>query len=111
LRVHDDPGRHIAPLIGQDRRSRREQTRRGWKHRLTLGEADKQVGQYEGAGDNSYRSSSVKVLAGLAAYPWALCAYRSRLATIECNYGGANAIAGNAAVDVHRRGADCLWRR
>ena len=78
---------------------------------ITLGAADEQIGQCEGAGENSYRGSEVKVLVRLAADPWALCAYRSRLATIECNYGGANAIAGNAAVDVHRRGADCLWRR
>lgn len=40
--------------------------------RLMLGEADKQVGRYAGAGDNSYRSSVVKPLAGLAADPWAL---------------------------------------
>ena len=39
---------------------------------LTLGEADKQVVQYTGAGENSYRSSAVRPLAGLAAYPWAL---------------------------------------
>src|SRR5690606_12728250 len=39
---------------------------------LTLGEADKQTVQRAGAGENSYRSSDVKVLAGLAAYPWAL---------------------------------------
>lgn len=40
--------------------------------RLTLGEADKQICQRKGAGENSYRSSAVKTLAGLAAYPWAL---------------------------------------
>jgi hypothetical protein len=40
---------------------------------LTLGAADEQVGQCEGAGDNSYRSSVVKALAWLAADPWALC--------------------------------------
>jgi len=36
---------------------------------LTLGEADEQIGQREAAGENSYRSSDVKALAGLAAYP------------------------------------------
>jgi hypothetical protein len=45
---------------------------------ITLGEADKQVGQSEGAGNNSYRSSVVKALAGLAAYPWALDSPASR---------------------------------
>jgi hypothetical protein len=40
---------------------------------LTLGEADKQVSQYEGAGYNSYRRSVARALAWLAAYPWALC--------------------------------------
>ena len=39
---------------------------------ITLGEADKQVGQHEGAGESSYCSSVVKALAWLAAYPWAL---------------------------------------
>ena len=39
---------------------------------LTLGEADKQVVQYEGAVENSYRGSNVKTLVWLAAYPWAL---------------------------------------
>ena len=43
---------------------------------LTLGEADKQVGRREGAGKNSYRNAIVKALAGLAAYPWALCPLR-----------------------------------
>jgi hypothetical protein len=37
-----------------------------------LGEADKQVVQYEDAGENSYRRSIMKSLAGLAAYPMAL---------------------------------------
>ena len=40
--------------------------------RLTLGAADEQVGQCEGAGKNSYRSLVVKALARLAADPWAL---------------------------------------
>ena len=53
----------------ESRHSKTETSGRG----ITLGEADKQVGQYEGAGDNSYRRSIVKALAGLAAYPWALC--------------------------------------
>lgn len=37
-----------------------------------LGEADKHVGQHERAGEHSYRSSIVKELAALAAYPWAI---------------------------------------
>jgi hypothetical protein len=37
-----------------------------------LGAADEQIGQCEGAGDNSFRSSVVKALVGLAADPWAL---------------------------------------
>jgi hypothetical protein len=37
---------------------------------LTLGAADEQIGQRERAGDNSYRSSVAKVLAGLAADPY-----------------------------------------
>jgi hypothetical protein len=45
---------------------------------LTLGEADKQIGKYEGAGNNSYRSSVLRALAGLAAYPWALSALGRR---------------------------------
>lgn len=40
--------------------------------RITLGEADEQTGQCEEAGENSYRSSVVRTLAGLAAYPMAL---------------------------------------
>ena len=40
---------------------------------ITLGAADEQIGQYEEAGDNSYRSSFAKALAGLAADPMALC--------------------------------------
>ena len=39
---------------------------------ITLGAADEQISQHEGAGENSYRSSAVKALAGLAADPWAL---------------------------------------
>src|SRR5690606_13649751 len=39
---------------------------------ITLGEADEQIGQCEGAGSNSYRSSDVKVLERLAADPYAL---------------------------------------
>ena len=39
---------------------------------LTLGAADKQAGQSEGAGSNSYCSSNGMALAGLAAYPMAL---------------------------------------
>ena len=40
--------------------------------RLTLGAADEQIGQCEGAGDNSYRGSAVEALERLAADPWAL---------------------------------------
>ena len=39
---------------------------------LTLGATDEQIGQCEAASENSHRSSVVKALAGLAAYPWAL---------------------------------------
>jgi hypothetical protein len=39
---------------------------------VTLGEADEQVGQCEGAGKSAYRSSDVMALAGFAAYPVAL---------------------------------------
>jgi hypothetical protein len=39
---------------------------------LTLGEADEQAGQSEGAGENSYRNSVVKALDGRAAYLGAL---------------------------------------
>src|SRR5690606_25375116 len=42
-------------------------------HGITLGAADEQIGQCEGAGNNSYRSSVVKVLVRLAADPMALC--------------------------------------
>jgi hypothetical protein len=41
------------------------------------------VGQYEGAGENSNRRSIVKALAGLAAYPWALCATLSSMLIME----------------------------
>jgi len=54
---------------------------------LTLGAADEQVGQCEGAGDNSYRSSVVKALAWLAADPCGvmppLYQYRHRCATFD----------------------------
>src|SRR5690606_24145420 len=43
-------------------------------HGITLGAADEQIGQCEGAGNNSYRSSVVKVLVRLAADPMALAA-------------------------------------
>jgi hypothetical protein len=41
--------------------------------RITLGAADERAGQYKDAGNNSYRSSAVKVLVRLAADPAALC--------------------------------------
>ena len=47
---------------------------------LTLGAADEQAGQCEGAGSNSYRSSDVKELDKLAADPWALGSERIRYA-------------------------------
>ena len=46
---------------------------------IALGAADEQVGQCVGAGENSYRSSHVRVLDRLAADPWAL----DRLAILE----------------------------
>jgi hypothetical protein len=46
--------------------------------RLTLGEADERISRCAAAGSNSYRNSDVKVLAGLAAYPWALDRLRFR---------------------------------
>src|SRR5688572_7195249 len=48
---------------------------------LTLGAADEQIGQSEGAGNNSYRSSVVEALERLAADPWAL--YRGRYGAFE----------------------------
>ena len=44
---------------------------------ITLGAADEQIGQKEGAGNNSYRSSAAKVLVRLAADPWALDGHRA----------------------------------
>ena len=49
-----------------------------------MGAADEQISQREGAGENSYRSSAVKVLAGLAADPGALCGVRANGATMKC---------------------------
>ena len=39
---------------------------------ITLGAADEQIGQCEGTGENSHRSSTVKALVRLAADPMAL---------------------------------------
>ena len=44
--------------------------RRNSDRRITLGEADEQIIRREAAGDNSYSSSDVTALAGLAAYPY-----------------------------------------
>jgi hypothetical protein len=53
---------------------------------LTLGEADKQVGQCLVAGSNSYRGSVSKVLAWLAAYPMALGPFASRFSQLTTSH-------------------------
>jgi hypothetical protein len=42
-------------------------------------ETDRLAGRPYAAGENSYNKSLVKVLAWLAAYPWALCGTESEI--------------------------------
>ena len=63
---------------------------------LTLGAADEQIGQCEGAGENSYCSSVAKVLAGLAADPWALGGQRAIEVRRMLEHAGAAACRSSA---------------